>query len=241
MRRNKSARQSARKERRQSGKQRRRELRRKAFKVASNLATGGIPAMRNVVRKLKANKRKMKKFVEEAGVEPSENLSELAVQTANVRAEKIQDMVEDNENYPEIQDVESAEEQFEEEQEQGATEFEDEFDGENDYFTSDALATIVGTAKGVVNKIKEGRLKKGKKFLGKTAEQWKAKKGKGLSVDVDSDGLRIGGLVNEKSTDVLSSAVGSAKSEAITTNLRKYLPFILIGIAFFFFGKKMFK
>lgn len=225
------------------GAERRKEVGRKAGRIALAIGTGGIaPAVGSIAKKLKANKRKMAKMVESAGVTPSENLSELAVQTTAVRDAQIENIVNDNDNYPEVQDYETAEEVWEGEQEEGASEYEDEFDGENDYFTADALSTIVGTAKGVIEKVKAGRLAKGKKFLGKSAEEWKKKgAGKGIGLNVAGDGLQISGLTSDKSDDIISSAVAGAKSEAIQDNLKKYLPIILILVVVVIFGKRFFK
>lgn len=230
---------------RKTGAQRRANILKKAGKIAGAIAGAtpvGMYAKKIAGTKLSRNAKKMKRFVKKAGRVPAENLAELAVQTADVRDEQIQDIIDDNVNYPEAQDYESAEEIYEEQQEDGANEYEDGFDGENDYFTEDALSTILGTAKGVITKIKEGRLKKGKKFLGKTAEQWKAKQGKGLDVNVNRGGLALTGLTNDKADDVLSTAVASAKDEAIKDNLKRYLPIIIVVVVVVaIFGRKLFK
>lgn len=225
------------------GAQRLKQIGRKAGKIARAVAMStpqgrAVKAVGNVLRK---NKRKMRRMVEQAGITPSENLGELAVQTTAVRQKQIENIVEDNEQYPEIQDEETASEYWEEEQENGNEEYTDEFDGENDYFTADALSTIVGTAKGLVEKVKQGRLKKGKKFLGKSAEQWKQSKGKGVNLNVTGSGLELSGITNEGATDVLSTAVGSAKTEAIQDNLKRYLPILVVVVVVFIFGRKFFK
>jgi hypothetical protein len=209
--------------------------------VAAHVATGGISTIVQGVKRLKKHRAKMKKYVADEGIEPSDNIPELAVQVAQAREQKKERLIDDNENYPEIQDENAAEEELQadeinEEEESG-------YDGE-EAFTGEALGMALGMAKGIVSKVKQGRLKKGKKFLGKTGEQWTKRdleKGK-IDVNVDGGGnIVASGLNNERSTDALSMAVKSGKEEVMSQNIKKYLPYLIIGVVVLIFGRKLFK
>lgn len=221
------------------GAKRKAFIKKHAKGFAIHALTGGMSAPFQIAKKLlKKNKKKMQKFVESEGIEPSENLDELAVQTAGVRTKKIQDIVKDDENYPDVQDEDTAEEVFEQEQEeQGDSEG---FDDDSDSFTGAALGAILGVAKGVVNKVKEGRLAKGKKFMGKTKAQWDAKGGMGATTDGNGN-IVLSGLSNKNSKDGFSMAVNDAKKGVMDDTLKKVLPFIILGLVVLLFGKKLFK
>jgi len=219
------------------GAQRRRKIGKIAGMVAAGRIAGpaGIAALA-IARKLIAkNKKKLQKFVvNEGGAMPAEDPEELAVQFAQVRAKKIQQIKED----PTIEadTTEEAAEVFEEQQ---ADDLENEsYTGESDSFTEEAIGAVLGVAKGAISKIKEKRLAKGKKFLGKTAEQWATKGG----IDVTTSGtgdIMLKGATNPKSTDPLSLAINDAKAGATMTTIKQYLPIVIIvAVVLFFVMKK---
>ena len=219
---------------RRKGAARRSKIGNIARKVAMGVATGGVAGV--VARKIIAkNKKKIQKFVvNEGGQQPSEDLEELAVQAAQVRAQKIEQIKED----PTI-DADTTEEAAEVFEEQQAEDIENEsYTGESDSFTEEAMGAILGVAKGVVGKIKSKRLAKGKKFLGKTAAQW-AKKG---GVDVTTSGtgdIVVKGATDPGSKDPLSLAVADAKSGTINTTIKQWLPVVIIvAVVIFFITKK---
>lgn len=205
--------------------------RKRIIGIAKKVALGGIPRLA-VEGLLKRNKKKLQKFVaNEGGIVPSENIEELAVQTAQVRAKKIEEIKDD----PTI-DADTTEDAAEVFEEQQAEEIETEsYDGESDAFTEEVLGAALGVAKGVVKKIKERRAKKGKKsgFLDKLS---------GAKVDTTGRGsVEISGITNPNSSDPLSVAVRDAQSGATETIIKKNLPIIIIVvvvIAFFMMKKK---
>jgi len=210
------------------GAERRKKIGKIAGIVALGMVTGpaGLGARLLAKKLIEKNKKKLQKFVvNEGGVVPSDNNEELAVQFAQVRSKKIQEIKDD----PTIEadTTEEAAEVFEEQQ---ADDLENEsYTGESDSFTEEAIGAVLGIAKGAVNKIKEKRLASGKKFLGKTKAQWDAKAG----IDVNTDGsgnLSISGLSNKGSKDPLSNAVRDAQAGTVDTMVKKYLPFVVIGI-----------
>lgn len=210
------------------GAARRKKIGKIAGIVALGMATGGAGlAARAIAKKLiDKNKKKLQKFVvDEGGVVPSENPEELAVQFAQTRSKKIREIQED----PTI-DAETTEEAAEVFEEQQAEDIENEsYTGESDAFTEEAIGAVLGIAKGAVNKIKQNRLAKGKKFMGKTKAQWDAKAG----IDVATDGsgnVSISGLSNPSSKDPLSGAIRDAQAGTMDTMVKKYLPFVVIGI-----------
>jgi hypothetical protein len=205
--------------RRRKGAARRSKIGNIARKVAKGVVTGGVAGM--VARKILAkNRKKIEKFVvNEGGQQPADNLEELALQAAQVRAKKIEEIKED----PNI-DADTTEEAAEVFEEQQADDIENEsYTGESDSFTEEAMGAILGVAKGVVNKIKQKRWAKGKKFLGKKAGE------KGPNVDTDGQGnIVVSGATSASSKDPLSLAVADAKSGAINTTVKQWLPIIII-------------
>jgi hypothetical protein len=210
------------------GAQRRRKIGRIAGLVVAGRIAGpaGIAAVAIARKLINKNKKKLQKFVvNEGGVVPSENPEELAVQFAQVRSKKIKEIQED----PTIE-AETTEEAAEVFEEQQADDLENEsYTGESDAFTEEAIGAVLGIAKGAVNKIKEKRLAKGKKFMGKTKAQWDAKKGIEASTD-GSGNVSISGLSNPLSKDPLSGAIRDAQAGTMDTMVKKYLPFVVIGI-----------
>jgi hypothetical protein len=216
--------------------------RRKIGKIAGLVAAGrlagpaGIAALAIARKVIAKNKKKLQKFVvNEGGQIPEENPEELAVQVAQIRSKKIQQIKED----PNI-DADTTEEAAEVFEEQQADDLENEsYTGESDSFTEEAIGAVLGIAKGAVSKIKEKRLAKGKKFLGKTKAQWDAKRG----ADVTTDGqgnIMLTGATNPASRDPLSSAVRDAQAGTIQTMVKQYLPYILVAVvlAYFLMKKK---
>lgn len=211
--------------------------RKKIGKIAGLVALGAVTgggglAARAIAKKIIAkNKKKIQKFVvNEGGQQPSEDLEELAVQAAQVRAQKIQEIKDD----PTI-DADTTEEAAEVFEEQQAEDIDNEsYTGESDSFTEEAMGAILGVAKGAINKIKQKRLEKGKKFLGKTAEQWARKGG----VDVTTSGtgdVVIKGATDPSSKDPLSLAVADAKAGATTATIKQWLPMVIIAVVVVFF------
>lgn len=220
------------------GAQRRRKIGRIAGIVAAARVGGpaGVAARALALKLIRKNKKKLEKFVvNEGGEIPAENPEELAVQFAQVRSKKIQQIKED----PNI-DADTTEEAAEVFEEAQADDLENEsYTGESDSFTEEAIGAVLGIAKGAVNKIKEKRLAKGKKFLGKTKAQWDAKAG----ADVTTDGqgnIMLTGATNPASRDPLSSAVRDAQAGTIQTMVKQYLPYILVAVvlAYFLMKKK---
>lgn len=220
------------------GAARRRKIGKIAGIVALGAVTGGAGlAARAIAKKIIAkNKKKLQKFVvNEGGIIPAENPEELAVQFAQVRSNKIQQIKDD----PNI-DADTTEEAAEVFEEAQADDLENEsYTGESDSFTEEAIGAVLGIAKGAVSKIKAKRLAKGKKFLGKTKAQWDAKAG----ADVTTDGqgnIVLTGATNPASRDPLSSAVRDAQSGTIQTMVKQYLPYILVAVvlAYFLMKKK---
>jgi len=199
--------------------------RKKILGIATKVALGGVPGL--VARKIIAkNKKKIQKFVvNEGGIQPSENLEELAVQAAQVRAKKIEEIKED----PTI-DADTTEDAAEVFEEQQADEIETEnYDGESDAFTEEAVGAILGVAKGAVKKIAEKRAAKGKKnkFLNKLM---------GIKADTTGRGsVEIKGLSDEGSKDPLSAAIKDAKAGTIDTTIKQYLPIIIIAVVLGYF------
>jgi hypothetical protein len=201
--------------------------------IAKRVALGGIPrlAVRAVIKKVKP---KLQKYVEQnSQQEPAEDDEQLAVQVATIRQKKIQELQDSGEN--DADTPAEAEELMEEEQ---ADELESEsYEGESDAFTEEALGAVLGVAKGAINKMRKKRFAKGKKFLGKSQKQFEQSK----KVDVNTDGMgniQISGVTNEGATDPLSESIRDAKRGAIETNLRQYLPIILIAVVVFLMFKK---
>jgi hypothetical protein len=216
--------------------------RRKIGKIAGLVAAGrlagpaGIAALAIARKVIAKNKKKLQKFVvNEGGQIPAENPEELAVQVAQVRSKKIEQIKED----PNI-DADTTEEAAEVFEEQQADDLENEsYTGESDSFTEEAIGAVLGIAKGAVSKIKQKRLAKGKKFLGKTKAQWDAKSG----ADVTTDGqgnIMLTGATNPLSRDPLSSAVRDAQAGTVQTMIKQYLPYILLAVvlAYFLMKKK---
>ncbi len=195
------------------------------------------PAVALRVLKGAKMKRKLKKYVAENGHTPSDNTEELATQTALIREEKINNIVEDNQNYPEIQDRDTAEQEYEEqEQEQ---EEQEGYDSESDNFSSDAIGSVLSVAKGFVSKIKNKRFAKGKKVLGKTKAQWEQKKGKFDVNTTSGGGLEISGL-SDSGGDFLSETIKDAKKGTVEQTLKDNLPLIsgCLAVAYFMFFRK---
>ena len=220
------------------GAQRRRKIGKIAGIVALGMATGGAGlAARAIAKKIIAkNKKKIQKFVvNEGGQEPAENPEELAVQFAQVRARKIEQIKDD----PTI-DADTTEEAAEVFEEQQSDDLENEsYTGESDSFTEEAMGAILGVAQGAIGKIKAKRLASGKKFLGKTKEQWDAKKS-GLDVTTSGTGdILVKGATNPASKDPFSLAVADAKAGATMTTIKQYLPIVIIvAVVLFFVMKK---
>ena len=220
------------------GAQRRRKIGKIAGIVALGMATGGAGlAARAIAKKIIAkNKKKIQKFVvNEGGQEPSENPEELAVQFAQVRARKIEQIKDD----PTI-DADTTEEAAEVFEEQQSDDLENEsYTGESDSFTEEAMGAILGVAKGAIGKIKAKRLASGKKFLGKTKAQWDAQKS-GLDVTTSGTGdIVVKGATNPGSKDPFSLAVADAKAGATMTTIKQYLPIVIIvAVVLFFVMKK---
>ena len=221
----------------EKAKKRRRKIGRIAGIVAAGAAGGpvGLAARALAIKVIKQKKAKLQKFVvNEGGQIPAEDPEQLAVQVAQVRAKKIQEIKDD----PTI-DADTTEEAAEVFEEQQADDLENEsYTGESDSFTEEAIGAVLGIAKGAVNKIKEKRLASGKKFLGKTKAQWDAKKG----IDIDTDGsgnIMLKGATNPASNDPLSNAVRDAKAGATMTTIKQYLPIVIIvAVVLFFVMKK---
>jgi len=214
--------------------------RKKIGKIAGLVALGAIAgpagiAARAVAKKIIAkNKKKIEKFVvNEGGEMPADNPEELAVQFAQIRSKKIEQIKDD----PNI-DADTTEEAAEVFEEQQADDIENEsYTGESDSFTEEAIGAVLGIAKGAVMKIKEKRLASGKKFMGKTKAQWDAKAG----IDVNTDGsgnLSLSGLTNKASKDPLSNAVRDAQAGTVQTMIKQYLPYILVAIVLVYFLMK---
>ena len=220
------------------GAQRRRKIGKIAGIVALGMATGGAGlAARAIAKKIIAkNKKKIQKFVvNEGGQEPAENPEELAVQFAQVRARKIEQIKDD----PTI-DADTTEEAAEVFEEQQSDDLENEsYTGESDSFTEEAMGAILGVAKGAIGKIKAKRLASGKKFLGKTKEQWDAKKS-GLDVTTSGTGdILVNGATTPASKAPFSLAVADAKAGATMTTIKQYLPIVIIvAVVLFFVMKK---
>lgn len=218
---------------RRKGAERRRKIGKIAGLVALGMTTGGVGlGARAIAKKLIAkNKKKLQRFVvNEGGIVPSENLDELALQTAQVRAKKIEEIKDD----PTI-DADTTEEASEVFEEQQADDLETEsYEGESDAFTEEVMGAVLGVAKGVAKKIRERRAKKGKKsgLLDKLS---------GVKAETSGTGdLVVSGLTNPKSKDPLSLALNDAKQGAMETTIKQYLPIIVIivVIAYFVMGKK---
>ena len=224
---------------RNKAKARKRKIGKIAGIVALGMATGGVGLGARLIAKkiIEKNKKKLQKFVaDKGGVVPSDNIEELAVQTAQVRNQEIEKIKDD----PSI-DADTMEEASDVFEEQQAEELETEsYEGESDAFTEEAMGAVLGVAKGVFKKIKDKRLASGKKFLGKTKSQWDSKQG----ADVTTDGrgnIMLTGATNPASKDPLSLAVKDAQSGATETIIKKNLPYILIAVvvvAFFVMKKK---
>lgn len=224
---------------RNKAKTRKRKIGKIAGIVALGMATGGVGLGARLIAKkiIEKNKKKLQKFVaDKGGVIPSDNIEELAVQTAQVRNQEIKRIKDD----PSI-DADTIEEASDVFEEQQAEELETEsYEGESDAFTEEAMGAVLGVAKGVFKKIKDKRLASGKKFLGKTKAQYDAKEG----ADVTTDGrgnIMLTGATNPASKDPLSLAVKDAQSGATETIIKKNLPYILIAVvvvAFFVMKKK---
>jgi hypothetical protein len=216
--------------------------RRKIGKIAGLVAAGrlagpaGVAALAIARKVIAKNKKKLQKFVvNEGGQIPEENPEMLAVQVAQVRSKKIEQIKDD----PNI-DADTTEEAAEVFEEAQADDLENEsYTGESDSFTEEAIGAVLGIAKGAVSKIKEKRLAKGKKFLGKTKAQWDAKRG----ADVTTDGqgnIVLQGATNPSSNDPLSNAVRNAQAGTVQTMIKQYLPYILLAVvlAYFLMKKK---
>lgn len=216
--------------------------RRKIGKIAGLVALGAVAgpaglAARAIAKKVIAkNRKKLEKFVvNEGGEQPAENPEELAVQFAQIRSKKIQQIKEDPNT--DADTTEEAAEVFEEAQ---ADDIENEsYTGESDSFTEEAIGAVLGIAKGAVNKIKAKRLEKGKKFLGKTKSQWDAKSGADITTDGQGN-IVLTGATNAGSRDPLSNAVRDAQAGTVQTMVKQYLPYILIAVvlAYFLMKKK---
>lgn len=222
-----------------NAKTRKRKIKKIAGIVALGMVTGpaGLGARLIAKKVIEKNKKKLQKFVaDKGGVIPSDNIEELAVQTAQVRNQEIEKIRQD----PSI-DADTTEEASDVFEEQQADELATEsYEGESDAFTEEAMGAVLGVAKGVIKKIKDKRLASGKKFLGKTKAQYDAQGG----ADVTTDGkgnIMLTGATNPASKDPLSLAVKDAQSGATETIIKKNLPYILIAVvvvAFFVMKKK---
>jgi hypothetical protein len=204
---------------------------RRILSIANAVLTGGPVgfAKKEALRLIDKNKKKLQKFVvDKGGIVPSDNPEELAMQTAQVREQEIQKIVDDPTN--DANTIEEASDVWEEgQQEELDTES---FEGEADAFTEEALGAVIGVAKGVVKKIKERRAKKGKKS-GLLDKLSKAK------VDTTGRGsVEVSGITNEGSKDPLSSAIRDAKAGTIDTTIKQYLPIIIIAVVVLFFVMK---
>lgn len=209
--------------RNRKGAQRRKKIRNIAGIVAAGWIAGpaGIAARAAAKKIIAKNRKKIEKFVvNEGGIQPAENLEELAVQAAQVRSKKIEEIK--NDPNIEADTTEEAAEVFEEQQ---ADDIENEsYTGESDSFTEEAVGAILGVAKGVAKKIQARRAAKGKKnkFLNKLM---------GVKADTTGRGsVEISGISDEGSKDPLSAAIADAKQGTINTTVKQWLPIIIIAV-----------
>ena len=207
------------------------------LQIAKTVLSGGanLPvefARKKALEVIEKNKKKLQKFVvDKGGIVPSEDPEELAVQTAQVREQEIQKIIDD----PTI-DADTPQEASDVFEEQQQEELDTEsFEGEADAFTEEAIGAVIGVAKGVVKKIKEKRAAKGKKsgLLDMLS---------GVKVDTSGTGdIVVSGATNPKSKDPLSVAINDAKKGAMDTTIKQYLPIAIIVIVIIFvamMGKK---
>lgn len=204
-------------------------------RIARTVLTAGanLP-FEHAKRMIKKHKSKIQKFVEDKGnITPAEDEETLAIQAATVRQNEIKKVMDDEGN--DANTMSDAEELYEEEQ-QDEIDSED-YEGESDAFTMEAIGAVLGVAKKGINRIRQKRFAKGKKFLGQTQAKYNAKKG--IDVNVDGDGnLVASGLSNPNSNDPLSRAINDAQGGVVDANLKKYLPLLVIAIVVFFLARK---
>jgi hypothetical protein len=192
-------------------------------------------AKMEVAKIVHAKLPEFKKVIESSGMELASNPSDIAIQVAQARGQQVQEIMDDDSNV--ANNVEDANETIDEieENEEGEN-----YDGEEfETFDPVTIGMVTGFAKGVVNKIKEKRLAKGKKFLGQTKAQYDAKTANTIDVDAVGESLKVTPKFKEtKSNEFIEAGTTGAKSEVTKSQLKMYLPIAIGAVAIWFLMRK---
>jgi hypothetical protein len=192
-------------------------------------------ATMEVSKVVRENLPAFKKVVESSGMELASNPQDIAIQVAQARGQAVQQIMDDDSNI--ANNVEDANETIDEieENEEGEN-----YDGEEfETFDPVTIGIITGFAKGAINKIKEKRLAKGKKFLGQTKAQYDAKTANTIDVDAIGESIKVTPKFKEgKTNDILEAGTEGAQREVTKSQLKMYLPIAIGAIALYFLMRK---
>jgi len=209
--------------------------RQKQLEFQNLTQTNPEQATQEVAQVVRQNLPAFKKVVESSGMELASNPQDIAIQVAQARGQAVQEIIEDDSNI--ANNIEDANETLDdiEENEEGEN-----FDGEEfETFDPVTIGVITGFAKGAINKIKEKRLAKGKKFLGQTKAQYDAKTANTIDVDAIGEGIKITPRIKEgKSNEIIEAGTEGAQREVTKSQLKMYLPLAIGAVALYFLMRK---
>ena len=230
-----AANRAVRKIRTQNSEHRTRVRRQNQLEMQNLTQTNPEQANMEVAKVVRENLPAFKKVIETSGMELASNPADIAIQVAQSRGQMVQEIMDDDSNI--ANNVEDANETIDEIEENESGE---NYDGEEfETFDPVTIGIVTGFAKGIVNKIKEKRLAKGKKFLGQTKQQYEGKQANTIDVDAVGESLKVTPRFKDgKSNEFIEAGTQGAQSEVTKSQLKMYLPIAIGAIALYFLMKK---